>query len=247
MKCYKCGSSPAHDRNIILHRFPKPGRTNNLRCRLWAKYCFPDLCWWSSEFHNKLHSRHIMLCTKHFKRSSFIDSFGKRLVKSAVPDEECDKKMDNLTTSIADDQSNELIKKEPEAEVWVQMTDPKDVVISDTSNSRENFSSSEYEESVESEIPKPSAFKEFPKEGKLEDLHNESLAVTLRDINTQLHVLINQRDDCFDNFGKYISSMLRIMPIQKSMELQPKIVALITSVGVSNNEGRISQSHENCS
>ncbi|CAK1592192.1 unnamed protein product, partial [Parnassius mnemosyne] len=32
-----------------------------------------------------------MLCTKHFKKSSFIDNFGKRLVKSAVPDEECDK------------------------------------------------------------------------------------------------------------------------------------------------------------
>ncbi|CAK1592190.1 unnamed protein product [Parnassius mnemosyne] len=64
-KCYKCGCSPAHDRNITLHRFPKPGRTNSVR--------------------------HLMLCTKHFKKSSFIDNFGKRLVKSAVPDEECDK------------------------------------------------------------------------------------------------------------------------------------------------------------
>ncbi|CAG5042940.1 unnamed protein product [Parnassius apollo] len=32
-----------------------------------------------------------MLCTKYFKKSSLIDNFGKRLVKSAVPDEECDK------------------------------------------------------------------------------------------------------------------------------------------------------------
>ncbi|CAK1583364.1 unnamed protein product [Parnassius mnemosyne] len=32
-----------------------------------------------------------MLCTKHFKKSSFIDNCGKRLFKSAVPDEECDK------------------------------------------------------------------------------------------------------------------------------------------------------------
>ncbi|CAG5058241.1 unnamed protein product [Parnassius apollo] len=90
-KCYKCGCSPAHDRNITLHRFPKPGRTNSLRCELWAKYCFPHDSWWSPEFQNKLHSKHLMLCTKHFKKSSFIDNFGKRLVKSAVPDEECDK------------------------------------------------------------------------------------------------------------------------------------------------------------
>ncbi|CAK1586596.1 unnamed protein product [Parnassius mnemosyne] len=162
-------------------------------------------------------------------------------------DQEIKNKIDNLTTSIADDQSNLFIKKEPEAEEWVQMTDPEDVVIPDTSNAKEHFSSSEYEESLECELPKPLAFNNFAKKRKLEDFHNESLAVTLRDINTQLHVLTNQRYDCFDNFGKYISAMLRIMPIQKSMELQPKIVALITSVGVSNNEGRISQSHENCS
>ncbi|CAG5019384.1 unnamed protein product [Parnassius apollo] len=61
------------------------------RCELWAKYCFPHDSWWSPEFQNKLHSKHLMLCTKHFKKSSFIDNFGKRLVKSAVPDEECDK------------------------------------------------------------------------------------------------------------------------------------------------------------
>ncbi|CAG4951551.1 unnamed protein product [Parnassius apollo] len=90
-KCYKCGCSPAHDRNITLHRFPKPGRTNSLRCELWAKYCFPHDSWWSPEFQNKIHSKHLMLCTKYFKKSSFIDNFGKRLVKSAVPDEECDK------------------------------------------------------------------------------------------------------------------------------------------------------------
>ncbi|CAK1586586.1 unnamed protein product [Parnassius mnemosyne] len=218
-----------------------------MRCELWAKYCFPDDSWWLPEFQNELHSRHLMLCTKHFKRSSFLDNFGKRLIRSAAPDEECDKEMDNLTTSIADDQSNAFIKKEPEAEVRVQMTDPEDMAIPDTSNSRENFSSSDYEQSLECELPKPLAFNEFAKKRKLEDFHNESLAVTLRDINIQLHVLTNQLDDCFDNFGKYISSMLRSMPMQNALELQPKIVALITSVGVSNNECRISQSHENCS
>ncbi|CAK1603250.1 unnamed protein product [Parnassius mnemosyne] len=58
-KCYKCGCSPAHDRNITLHRFPKPGRTNSVRCELWAKYCFPHESWWSPEFQNNLHSRHL--------------------------------------------------------------------------------------------------------------------------------------------------------------------------------------------
>ncbi|CAK1587514.1 unnamed protein product [Parnassius mnemosyne] len=98
-KCYKCACSPAHDRNITLHRFPKPGRTNSLRCELWAKYCFPDDSWWSPEFQNNLHSRHLMLCTKHFKKSSFIDNFGKRLVKSAVPDEECEKECYNVPST----------------------------------------------------------------------------------------------------------------------------------------------------
>ncbi|CAG4944662.1 unnamed protein product [Parnassius apollo] len=180
-------------------------------------------------------------------------------------------KMDNRTSSVGDDQSSVFIKKEPEAEKWVQMTDPEDVIVPDTikeepeaqewvqmtnpedvivpdtSKSRDNFSGSEYEESLECGLAKPLGHNEFGKKRKFDDLHNESLAVTLRDINTQLHVLTNQRDDCFDSFGKYISSMLRSMPMQKALELQPKIVALITSVGISNNEGRISQSHENCS
>ncbi|XP_063892509.1 uncharacterized protein LOC126056381 [Helicoverpa armigera] len=48
--CCLCGSSPSKDPSITLHRFPKPGTKNALRCELWAKYCFPNEAWSSPKF-----------------------------------------------------------------------------------------------------------------------------------------------------------------------------------------------------
>ncbi|KAJ8704932.1 hypothetical protein PYW08_012252 [Mythimna loreyi] len=85
-KCSKCGCS-AQDPDVTLHRFPMPGRTNSFKCESWAKYCFPNDSWSSPKFQNSLYSRHLMLCTKHFSRTSYMDDFGKRLLKCAVPEE----------------------------------------------------------------------------------------------------------------------------------------------------------------
>ncbi|CAG4981841.1 unnamed protein product [Colias eurytheme] len=80
-----CGSSSAKDPNITLHRFPNPGPRNSLRCELWSKYCFPDEAWASPDFQRELHSKHKMLCSKHFSPTCF---YNKKLFKSAVPDVE---------------------------------------------------------------------------------------------------------------------------------------------------------------
>ncbi|CAH2062390.1 unnamed protein product, partial [Iphiclides podalirius] len=88
-RCYKCGRTPAEDSLTTLFRFPKPGKTNTLRCELWAKYCFPDKEYWSPEFQHKLHTQHKMLCNRHFPRTSFSDypETSKKLHRFAVPDE----------------------------------------------------------------------------------------------------------------------------------------------------------------
>ncbi|CAB3245226.1 unnamed protein product [Arctia plantaginis] len=80
--CCMCGSSPSKDSSITLHRFPKPGSKNALRCELWAKYCFPNKAWSSPKFQDELHSKHKMLCSKHFESTCFIE---KKLFRTAVP------------------------------------------------------------------------------------------------------------------------------------------------------------------
>ncbi|KAJ8708707.1 hypothetical protein PYW08_010089 [Mythimna loreyi] len=88
-RCLKCGRSTAEDSLTTLFRFPKPGKTNTLRCELWAKYCFPDKEYWSPEFQHKLHTEHKMLCSRHFPRTSFSDypETFKKLHRFAVPDD----------------------------------------------------------------------------------------------------------------------------------------------------------------
>nr|XP_049697027.1 uncharacterized protein LOC126054664 [Helicoverpa armigera] len=93
--CCLCGSSPSKDPSITLHRFPKPGTKNALRCELWAKYCFPNEAWSSPKFQDALHKQHKMLCSKHFKSTCFNE---KKLFRTAVPDVQCQKDTTYLGT-----------------------------------------------------------------------------------------------------------------------------------------------------
>ncbi|XP_072945008.1 uncharacterized protein [Epargyreus clarus] len=52
------------------------------------------------------------------------------------------------------------------------------------------------------------------------------------------------KDDIFDTFGKYVSSMLKSMPKRKAMKVQPKIVSLLTSANLDSDEDHVSQSDE---
>ncbi|XP_063899470.1 uncharacterized protein LOC110383147 isoform X4 [Helicoverpa armigera] len=80
-RCILCG--PPEDSSITLHRFPKPGITNALRCELWAKYCFPNQAGSSSpQFQMELFNKQKMLCNKHFEEKVFNQN---RLLRSAVP------------------------------------------------------------------------------------------------------------------------------------------------------------------
>lgn len=79
----------------------------------------------------------------------------------------------------------------------------------------------------------------------LPPLHpNPSLSL-LKNISSNLENLVQQRDDPLESFGKYVATMLRNLPAQKALALQPKIVSLITNAAIGNSDGRISQSDEN--
>lgn len=79
----------------------------------------------------------------------------------------------------------------------------------------------------------------------LPPLHpNPSLSL-LKNISSNLENLVQQRDDPLESFGKYVATMLRNLPPQKALVLQPKIVSLITNAAIGNSDGRISQSDEN--
>ncbi|CAK1597856.1 unnamed protein product [Parnassius mnemosyne] len=84
--CCICESSPSKDSGITLHRFPKPGSKNALRCELWAKYCFPNKAWSSPKFEEELHKKHKMLCSKHFESICFNE---KKLFRTAIPGVQC--------------------------------------------------------------------------------------------------------------------------------------------------------------
>ncbi|XP_063536846.1 uncharacterized protein LOC134746408 [Cydia strobilella] len=68
------------------------------------------------------------------------------------------------------------------------------------------------------------------------------LAETVKDLEAKIQALTNeQKEDYYDSFGKYIASLLRSMPKEKAMLLQPKVISLIVS-GSGFGEGSVSQS-----
>lgn len=45
-------------------------------------------------------------------------------------------------------------------------------------------------------------------------------------------------EDTYDNFGKYIASLLRSLPAKKALRLQPKILEMIVAVSVGEEENK---------
>ncbi|KOB70358.1 Uncharacterized protein OBRU01_15467 [Operophtera brumata] len=70
------------------------------------------------------------------------------------------------------------------------------------------------------------------KKSKVEVTEQKSVFQSLKDIESHLHVLVSHNDDYHDTFGKYVASLLRSLPPQTALSLQPKIVSLITSSGI---------------
>lgn len=79
----------------------------------------------------------------------------------------------------------------------------------------------------------------------LPPLHPNPSLTLLKNISSNLENLVQQRDDPLESFGKYVATMLRNLPAQKALVLQPKIISLITNAAIGNSDGRISQSDEN--
>lgn len=79
----------------------------------------------------------------------------------------------------------------------------------------------------------------------LPPLHPNPSLTLLKNISSNLENLVQQRDDPLESFGKYVATMLRNLPVEKALALQPKIISLITNAAISNSNGRISQSDEN--
>lgn len=52
-------------------------------------------------------------------------------------------------------------------------------------------------------------------------------------------VVTPRTEDTYDNFGKYIASLLRSLPASKALRLQPRIVDMIVSVSVGEEENHI--------
>ncbi|KAF9801336.1 hypothetical protein SFRURICE_018055 [Spodoptera frugiperda] len=46
-------------------------------------------------------------------------------------------------------------------------------------------------------------------------------------------------DDTYDNFGKYVASLLRGLPAQDALRVQPRIIDMIVNVGVKQESGQI--------
>lgn len=140
----------------------------------------------------------------------------------------------------------ENIKREyDEIEEWVQMTNPEDILNpAETSCPEPSCSENDDHETGPSKRWRPSKGHRISKRIKRDDFDRDAFSQTLRDISAQLYALIPQNEDYFDNFGKYIASLLRSLPPQKALMLQPKIVELIASTGLGDHEQHISQSDE---
>ncbi|XP_047992494.1 uncharacterized protein LOC125231174 [Leguminivora glycinivorella] len=69
-----------------------------------------------------------------------------------------------------------------------------------------------------------------------------NLEKTIKDLEAKIEELTEaNKEDYYDSFGKYIASLLRSMPKERAMLLQPKVISLIVS-GSGGGEGSVSQS-----
>ncbi|XP_012543932.2 uncharacterized protein LOC101746935 isoform X2 [Bombyx mori] len=71
-------------------------------------------------------------------------------------------------------------------------------------------------------------------ENNKEDL--QSLIRTIEKLSEQLKTRTTRKQDVFDDFGTYVASVLRSLPSERAMALQPKIISLINSSDDIKNE-----------
>lgn len=111
------------------------------------------------------------------------------------------------------------------------MTNPDEVFVD------ENNSESGEDENVESRNSSISS-----KRIKTEDCSQE-FDYSIRDAPPQSNFV----EDSYSCFGKYVAAMLRSMPEQKALELQPMIVSLLVSGAMKDSDVKVSQSDETSS
>ncbi|KAG6451139.1 uncharacterized protein LOC115444195 [Manduca sexta] len=126
-----------------------------------------------------------------------------------------------------------------EVEEWVQMTNPEDVLLPDTNYLEPSCSETdEYE--IRSRKRNVSSDTRSSKRIRTEDYEPGNPSQTLRDISSQLTEML-AHNDCFDNFSRYVASLLRTLPMQKALMLQSKIVEMITAAGIEDCENETAQ------
>ncbi|XP_050347630.1 uncharacterized protein LOC126771665 [Nymphalis io] len=130
-----------------------------------------------------------------------------------------------------------LVKSEPEENEDVQQMK----TVTDDNNS---YSEEDAEECYVPRVKRSRNSSISFSEPKLEETYSNNLVPSVRDTSSHQQPTTSLRDDCYDSFGKYVSAMLRNMPEQQAMELQPQIVKLLVIGTIGNTEGLVSQSDE---
>ncbi|XP_045775060.1 uncharacterized protein LOC123873978 [Maniola jurtina] len=125
------------------------------------------------------------------------------------------------------------VKSEPtEAEEIVQFSNPEDVFVEETNY----YSDSEEFEEEEFSQKRSRNSSTTSKRPRLEESRESDLSQMLKDISSHLRVMSNQSQDCHESFGKYVSAMLRSMPLHRAMEVQPHIVNLLVETALKREE-----------
>ncbi|XP_023950109.1 uncharacterized protein LOC112054523 [Bicyclus anynana] len=122
------------------------------------------------------------------------------------------------------------VKKEPiEKDLPVKLSNPEDVFVEESNYYSESEGSEEDALLTKRSRHSSTASKrpENPIEESQEDPND--LTRMMKDISSHLHVMTNQRMDSFDSFGTYVAAMLRSMPVQRALEVQPRIVEMLVS------------------
>ncbi|XP_047535151.1 uncharacterized protein LOC125069673 [Vanessa atalanta] len=131
-----------------------------------------------------------------------------------------------------------LVKSEPEENEESQQSR----AVTDDNNSCSEEDAEEYLLRVKRSRNSSMSFNE----SKLEESYSNTYVPSSRDTSSH-QPTTSHRDDCYDSFGKYVSAMLRNMPEQRAMELQPQIVKLLVLGTIGTSEGLVSQSDEKSS
>ncbi|XP_028167728.1 THAP domain-containing protein 1-like isoform X2 [Ostrinia furnacalis] len=220
----KISSSQRQGHNISYHGFPQDAiLKEKWIAATGRKDWFP--------------TKHSTICSIHFESTCFIDPSKKKrlLKKTSCPTIHILKRIDNDDEVI----NGGIIKREPEPE---PLDDPDELwdnpgseeerlselpKTTDTCVDSIDFDYEQYKR------PAPSTSSNSPKRMRSESL----LAESLKEVSTNLAGLKedaakNQhmtKEELHDNFGRYVASLMRLLPMKKALMLQPKIVNMISS------------------